>query len=150
MAFPGIGVFFLFQDKKKFNVFINDFNFFNKYMQIGRNVFTNPKTGKYYKLGETFKQLELLKVLQSIANDGVGEMYTGAWAKDMVSLVKKENGVITMSDMSNYTVNWKDPINTTYHDYFASTSGGYLFTTKPVSGSTLVKLFGYLEKQTRK
>ena len=94
--------------------------------KIGKNVFTNPETGKYYKLGEIFKQPELLKVLQSIADDGIDEMYTGSWARDMASLVEKENGVITMSDMSNYTVNWRDPINTTYHDYFASTSGRYL------------------------
>ena len=105
-------------------------------------MFTNPDTGKYYKLGEIFKQPELLKVLQSVANDGVSEMYNGTWARDMVSLVKKENGVITMSDMSAYTVNWKDPINTTYHDYLASTSGGYLLGI--FSGMLELKIdFGY-------
>ncbi|XP_028397809.1 uncharacterized protein LOC114521544 [Dendronephthya gigantea] len=89
----------------------------------GKRLFTNPETGEYYKYGELFKQPELLDVLQSIAENGVNEMYTGAWAQDMVSLVQKENGVITMSDMSSYTVNWKDPINTTYSDYVVSTSG---------------------------
>ena len=89
----------------------------------GKNVFTNPETGTFYKPGEIFKQPELLKVLQRIANDGVNEMYTGEWAQDMISLVKKENGVMNMSDMSAYTVNWKEPINTTYHDYLTSSSG---------------------------
>ena len=88
-------------------------------------MFTNPETGNYYKVGEVFKQPELYQVLESIANDGASEMYSGGWAQDMVSLVQQENGVITMSDMSNYTVNWKDPLNTTYHDYFSSTSGWY-------------------------
>ncbi|XP_028417027.1 uncharacterized protein LOC114541250 [Dendronephthya gigantea] len=98
----------------------------------GKRLFTNPETGEYYKYGELFKQPELLDVLQSIAENGVNEMYTGAWAQDMVSLVQKENGVITMSDMSSYTVNWKDPINTTYSDYVVSTSG----TNNAGSGGT--------------
>lgn len=97
-------------------------------MCLGKRLFTNPETGAHYKYGELFKQPELLEVLQSIANDGVNEMYTGAWAQDMVSLVQKENGVITMSDMSSYTVNWKDPINTTYSGYFVSTSGRCCYT----------------------
>lgn len=86
-------------------------------------MFTNPETGQHYKAGELFKQPELLKVLQSIASDGIGEIYNGTWARDMVSLVQRENGVITMADMSAYTVTWKDPINTTYNGYLATSSG---------------------------
>lgn len=91
----------------------------------GKKLFTNPETGQYYKKGEIFKQPDLEKFLETIASDGVSDMYNGTWAENMVSLVQKENGFITLDDMRNYKVNWKNPINTTYHDYLATTSGAY-------------------------
>lgn len=92
-------------------------------MLLGKRLFTNPETGQYYKKGEIFKQPDLQKFLQTVGSSGVADMYTGNWSENMVSLVQRENGFITLEDMRNYEVNWKTSLNATYNGYLATSSG---------------------------
>ena len=119
---------------------------------LGKKLFINPETGHYYMKGETFKQPDLQKFLETMASEGVSEMYTGTWARDMVALVEKENGFITLDDLRNYKANWKNSLNTTYRGYTAVSSGKTLpfLGQSSTEGKRGVKYLFFKVHMTRK
>lgn len=106
-----------------FKLYFNDVTLLRT--EEGKRLFTNPETGDYYKKGEIFKQPDLQMFLETMASEGVSDMYSGTWAKDMISLVQRENGFITLDDLRNYEVNWTNALNTSYRGYIAASSGAY-------------------------
>lgn len=88
----------------------------------GKNIFTNPETGKPYAFNELFKQPELAEFIRNVSENGKDYFYNGTWAKDMTSLVKDQKGFLVLDDMRRYQTKWEEPANTSYNgrDVFVS------------------------------
>jgi len=75
------------------------------------------ENGDFYKFGDLFKQPELAKTLKRVSKDGASYMYTGEWAKKFVKVVQSEGGKLTMKDLADYKVEWREPLVVNYHGY---------------------------------
>jgi len=85
--------------------------------------------GSNYEVGEIFKQPDLAWTLSEIAKSGAEAFYHGSVAEKIVADMEAHNGLITMSDLSNYEVIEREPVRGTYRDYVieampAPSSGG--------------------------
>ncbi|MBC8087040.1 MAG: gamma-glutamyltransferase [Phycisphaerae bacterium] len=79
--------------------------------------------------GTLFKQPDLARTLQAIADNGAKGFYEGWVADSLVAEQKRGAGIITKSDLAKYTPKWRTPVTTTYRDYALvamppSSSGG--------------------------
>ena len=72
--------------------------------------------GNLYKAGETFKQPELARTLQRIAEDP-DDFYHGKLAHELVDDLKKGGALLTLEDLAQYKVVERKPIVGTFHDY---------------------------------
>ena len=63
-----------------------------------------------YHIGDTIKYPALAATLEKIMNNGAAEFYTGETAKKMVDFIQKKGGIITLEDMAQYEVKWRNPI----------------------------------------
>ncbi len=106
-----------------------------------KNIFL-PK-GKIPELNSILVQKDLANSLRLISETGDKEFYHGKIANSIVNAMKKNDGLITLQDLSGYKVVEKKTIHTTYHDYTIYTmpppsSGVHLLTmlsmveTKPL------------------
>jgi len=107
----------------------------------------NGKTnfGDYFgtmKPGETFKQPELAKTLERIANKGPDDFYKGETAKLLVAQMKHDGGLITQDDLSTYKAKWREPMRIDWQ-------GNTLYTAPlPSSGGiALAQLLGIKEQR---
>ncbi|MDA9370589.1 gamma-glutamyltransferase [Gammaproteobacteria bacterium] len=91
--------------------------------------------GRYKKLGQfkNFKKIfyaeypvimnsrlvqpELARTLKIIATKGVAGFYEGEIATLIADYMKKNNGLITKSDLANYRPVWREPIQGSYRDF---------------------------------
>jgi gamma-glutamyltranspeptidase / glutathione hydrolase len=92
-------------------------------------VFT--KDGTAYAAGETWKQADLAKTLQRIADQGRSGFYTGETADLIVAEMQRNGGLITHADLAAYTSVWREPVHGNYRGYEvwsmpAPSSGGVL------------------------
>jgi len=74
------------------------------------------RDGNYYQAGDTFKQPELAKTLQRIA-ENPDDFYHGAMAGELATAVQKGGGLITADDLAQYEVKERQPIRGTYRGY---------------------------------
>ena len=74
------------------------------------------RDGNYYKPGEFFRQPELARTLQRIA-DNPNSFYHGDLAKEIAKAIRKGGGLITERDLANYEVKEREPVTGTYQDY---------------------------------
>jgi len=74
------------------------------------------RDGKYYQPGDTFKQPELAKTLERIA-ENPDDFYHGAMARELAAAVQKGGGLITADDLAQYEVKERAPIRGTYRGY---------------------------------
>ncbi|MGA2834780.1 MAG: gamma-glutamyltransferase [Terracidiphilus sp.] len=74
------------------------------------------RDGNLYKDGDVFRQPELARTLQRIADDP-GSFYHGKMAQELVSDLKKGGALITLEDLAAYTVVERQPIVGSFHDY---------------------------------
>ncbi|EMP07275.1 gamma-glutamyltranspeptidase domain protein, partial [Leptospira interrogans serovar Pyrogenes str. 200701872] len=106
-----------------------------------KNIFL-PK-GKIPELNRILVQKDLANSLRLISETGDKEFYHGKIANSIVNAMKKNDGLITLQDLSGYKVIEKKTVHTTYHDYTIYTmpppsSGVHLLTmlsmveTKPL------------------
>tara|TARA_Y100001935_G_C17304906_1_gene511660 strand:- start:1005 stop:2732 length:1728 start_codon:yes stop_codon:yes gene_type:complete len=72
---------------------------------------------KFYLPGELFKQPQLAKALKLFRDQGPKGFYQGRVAKDLVSSIKSQGGVIRLEDLKKYKVRWLQPIKTKYLNY---------------------------------
>jgi gamma-glutamyltranspeptidase/glutathione hydrolase len=75
------------------------------------------KNGQPYKTGETFKQPDLARTLQRIADQGPAGFYEGETALLLEKEMKANNGLITREDLKNYQAKQRAPIRGTYRGY---------------------------------
>ncbi|MDN6856274.1 gamma-glutamyltransferase [Pseudomonas sp. CAN2814] len=107
----------------------------------------NGKTnfGDYFgtmKPGETFKQPELAKTLERIADEGPDDFYKGETAKLLVAQMKQDGGLVTADDLSTYEAKWREPMRVDWQ-------GNTLYTAPlPSSGGiALAQLIGIKEQR---
>jgi gamma-glutamyltranspeptidase/glutathione hydrolase len=97
------------------------------------------RDGNYYQAGDTFKQPELAKTLERIA-ENPDEFYHGAMAREIATAVQKGGGLITAEDLAQYEVKERPPIRGTYRGY-------EIISAPPPSsgGIALVEILNILE-----
>lgn len=107
----------------------------------------NGKTnfGDYFgtmKPGETFKQPELAKTLERIADKGPDDFYKGETARLLVAQMKQDGGLITADDLLDYKAQWREPMRIDWQ-------GNTLYTAPlPSSGGiALAQLIGIKEQR---
>jgi gamma-glutamyltranspeptidase/glutathione hydrolase len=96
--------------------------------------------GDYFggmKAGETFRQPELAKTLERIADKGENEFYQGETADLLVAQMQHDNGLITRQDLADYKAVWRKPLRVNF-------DGNTLYTAPlPSSGGVaLAQLIG--------
>ena len=68
------------------------------------------RDGKVYQPGEIFRQPELARTLQQIAQHGPNAFYRGPVADAIVATMKKYGGVITRQDLEEYQAKVRQPL----------------------------------------
>ena len=97
------------------------------------------RDGRYYEAGDTFKQPELAKTLERIA-DKPDDFYHGDMARELAAAIQKGGGLITAQDLAQYEVKERAPIKGTYRGY------DVMSAPPPSSGGVaLVEILNILE-----
>jgi len=96
--------------------------------------------GSAWQPGERFRQPELAKTLQRIADQGIEGFYEGETARLIVEEMERNDGLITLEDLKNYQPSIREPVHGTYrgHDIYSM--------SPPSSGGThIVQILNILE-----
>ena len=80
----------------------------------GRDIFFND--GAVLKSGDLLIQKDLARTLELIANKGPAGFYKGLTAQKIHQDMRKNGGLITLSDLRNYKAKFRTPIEFTYKD----------------------------------
>ena len=97
------------------------------------------RDGDYYKPGEVFRQPDLARTLERIA-ENPDDFYHGSLAKQLASAMQKGGGLITADDLARYEVKERESIHGTYRGY------DVISAPPPSSGGTvLVESLNILE-----
>jgi gamma-glutamyltranspeptidase/glutathione hydrolase len=94
----------------------------------------------FYQAGELFKQPELAKTLNLIAQQGTSAFYQGAIAEQIETEMKANQGIISKADLAAYQAQIRQPIQGNYRGYD-------VFSMSPPSsgGVHIVQLLNMLE-----
>jgi len=79
-----------------------------------RRVF--QRNGDYYKPGEIFRQPDLARTLERIA-DKPDDFYHGSLARELAAAMQKGGGLMTAEDLAHYEVKEREPVRGTYRGY---------------------------------
>ena len=74
------------------------------------------RDGNYYQPGEIFRQPDLARTLERIA-EKPDDFYHGALARELAAAMQKGGGLITAEDLANYEVKEREAVRGTYHGY---------------------------------
>lgn len=84
----------------------------------------NPETARIYlpqgqapKVGEVFRNEDLARSLEAVAQGGRDAFYTGKIAQSIVEFSKRQGGAMTAEDLAGYSSEWVEPISTKYHGW---------------------------------
>ncbi len=69
------------------------------------------------KFGEVFRNPNLAATLKRIADKGPDGFYRGPTAEAIVALSETAGGTMTLEDLSEFKVEWQEPIKTTYRGW---------------------------------
>jgi gamma-glutamyltranspeptidase/glutathione hydrolase len=97
------------------------------------------RNGDYYKPGEVFRQPDLARTLEQIA-EKPDDFYHGALAKELAAAMQKGGGLITVEDLAHYEVKEREPVRGTYRGY-------EVISAPPPSsgGAVLIEILNILE-----
>ncbi len=97
------------------------------------------RNGDYYKQGEIFRQPDLARTLQRIA-DKPNDFYHGALARELAAAMQKGGGLMTADDLAHYEVKEREPVHGTYRGY-------EVISAPPPSsgGAVLIEMLNILE-----
>ncbi|XP_037514859.1 scoloptoxin SSD14-like [Rhipicephalus sanguineus] len=110
-------------------------------------VFVNNETKEVLQKGEKLIQSDLAKTLKAIAANGSDYFYNGSFAEKLVQEVGDNGGVMTSSDLLNYSASWVTPLNRTFKNNLT------LFTAPPPgSGGVVAYILGIMDafRETKK
>jgi gamma-glutamyltranspeptidase/glutathione hydrolase len=79
-----------------------------------RRVF--QRNGDYYKPGEIFRQPDLARTLERIA-EKPDDFYHGSLARELAAAMQQGGGLITADDLAHYEVKEREPVRGTYRGY---------------------------------
>lgn len=97
------------------------------------------RDGNYYQPGEVFKQPELARTLERLAEDP-DTFYHGAMARELAAAIHKGGGLISAGDLATYEVKEREPIRGSYRGY------DIISAPPPSSGGVaLVEILNILE-----
>ncbi len=98
------------------------------------------KGGAFYDVGETLVLPELGATLSRISRNGAKEFYEGETAQRFADEMEKHGGLITLSDLKNYSAVERAPLTGKYKNYT-------VITAPPSSsgGIVLLQMLGMLE-----
>lgn len=74
------------------------------------------RDGEFYQQGDLFKQPELAKTLERIA-ENPDDFYHGQIAREIAASIQKGGGLITVDDLAHYEVKERQPIRGSYRGY---------------------------------
>ena len=98
------------------------------------------RDGKYYEAGEIFKQPELARTLQDIAEHGPDAFYRGPIAHEIAASMEKNHGLITLADLAGYQAKVREPLVGHFRGYTI------LSAPPPSSGGVgLIEMLNVLE-----
>jgi gamma-glutamyltranspeptidase / glutathione hydrolase len=92
-------------------------DFHDKYLSQfpeSRRVF--QRDGNYYQAGEIFRQPDLARTLERIA-EKPDDFYHGELARELAAAIQKGGGLITADDLHRYEVKEREPVRGTYRGY---------------------------------
>jgi len=97
------------------------------------------RNGDYYKPGEIFRQLDLARTLERIA-EKPDDFYHGSLARELAAAMQKGGGLITAEDLAHYEVKEREPVRGTYRGY-------EVISAPPPSsgGAVLIEILNILE-----
>ncbi len=97
------------------------------------------RNGNFYKPGETFRQPELARTLEQIAQNPE-DFYQGTMARQLAAAIQRGGGLITVEDLARYDVKERQPIKGTYR-------GLEIISAPPPSsgGVALIEILNILE-----
>lgn len=98
------------------------------------------KDGAYFEMGDVLTQPDLAQTLTRISKGGADEFYEGETAKILAAQMEKNGGLITLSDLKNYTAVERKPLTGNYKNYT-------IITAPPSSsgGIVLLEMLGMLD-----
>jgi len=99
------------------------------------------KDGSSYKVGDIFKQPDLAKTLQLIADKGAAGFYSGETARLIESEMQKHGGLISYEDLANYQAVIRQPVHGTYRGYAI-----YSMSPPSSGGVHIVQILNMLEQ----
>ncbi|MGO8999474.1 MAG: gamma-glutamyltransferase [Polyangiaceae bacterium] len=67
------------------------------------------------KVGSTWKNPELARVLEQVAEKGAAGFYRGPAAEAIASEMKAHGGLVTLDDLHGYEAKWRTPLVFEYH-----------------------------------
>jgi gamma-glutamyltranspeptidase/glutathione hydrolase len=79
-----------------------------------RRVF--QRNGDYYKPGEIFRQPDLARTLDRIA-EKPDDFYHGSLARELAAAMQKGGGLMTADDLAHYEVKEREPVRGSYRGY---------------------------------
>jgi gamma-glutamyltranspeptidase/glutathione hydrolase len=74
------------------------------------------RNGDYYKPGEIFRQPDLARTLERIA-EKPDDFYHGSLARELAAAMLKGGGLITADDLARYEVKEREPVRGTYRGF---------------------------------
>jgi len=75
------------------------------------------KNGKTPAKGEIFKNPQLAKTLQTIADKGRAGFYEGEIAHTMANFIQSQGGFLSYEDLSSFHSEWTPPVSSNYRGY---------------------------------
>ena len=89
-----------------------------------RDILHNKEARDFYKpdgflvpVGKRWKMPLIAAHLRRVAEEGADYMYTGEWGQKFVEESNKLGGRVTMEDMAEYEVIWREPVRFYYNGY---------------------------------
>ena len=84
----------------------------------------NPETARTYliqghapKVGEVFRNEDLARSLDLVAQGGRDAFYRGEIAQRITDFSKRQGGAMSAEDLADYSSQWVEPISTEYHGW---------------------------------
>lgn len=89
--------------------------------------------GRAPRVGEVFKQPDLARTLQRVADEGASVFYTGDIARRIGDFFARNGGLLRYEDLAAYEPQWVEPLHTRYRGYD-------IYTTPPNSSGVALLL----------
>ncbi len=91
------------------------FGYVNQLLMFTSNSKLLMVNGKFKKEGDILKNPEIAKTLEIIKKNPF-DIYNGSLARQIVDDIGKSNGIISLNDLKEYTVNITDPVRFKFKD----------------------------------